>query len=101
MHISVNQLSGQRNHSLMNTHTKVQWALPKTRIPYDFSSYVGRTELDILIFASERKSELFNTALIMKFSSKEKSHDGVLCALHYEFISCKPMILKLKCAMVS
>ncbi len=25
----------------------VQWASPKTRIPYDFSSYVGRTELRI------------------------------------------------------
>ncbi len=25
----------------------IQWASPKTRIPYDFSSYVGRTELGI------------------------------------------------------
>ncbi len=30
-----------------NTLGVVQWASPKTRIPYDFSSYVGRTELDI------------------------------------------------------
>ncbi len=35
-------------HTLYSTHNlDIQWASPKTRIPYDFSSYVGRTELRI------------------------------------------------------
>ena len=72
----------------------VQWASPKTRIPYNFSSCVGHTEVEILFFVARTEIRNFCTALIMRFSSKEVSHDGVLCAFHYEFISCKPVDLK-------
>ena len=72
----------------------VQWASSKTRIPYNFSSYVGHIKVEILFFVARTEIRNFCTALIMRFSSKEVSHDGVLCAFHYEFISCKPVDLK-------
>ncbi len=62
-------------------HRQVQWVSPKTRIPYDFSSYVGHTEVEILFFVARTEIRNFCTALIMRFSSKEVSHDGLLCAL--------------------
>ncbi len=72
----------------------VQWASPKTRIPYDFSSYVGHTKVEILFFVARTEIRTFCTALIMIFSSKEILHYGVPRAFYDKFIPCKLVLLK-------
>ena len=42
---SYESLKPRKEEKLSND--ELQWALPKTRIPYNFSSYIGRIELDI------------------------------------------------------
>jgi hypothetical protein len=79
--------------------TLVQWASPKKGIPYDFSSYVSHTEVEILFFFARTEIRTFRTALIMRFSLKEISHDGVPCAFHDKFISC--MLVDLKRDIIS
>jgi hypothetical protein len=68
--------------------------LHKRKLWYDFNSYVGDTEVEILFFRARTEIRTFCTALIMRFSSKEISHDGVPRTFYDEFISCKLMLLK-------
>jgi hypothetical protein len=77
----------------------VQWASPKTRIPYDSSSNIVRSEKYIWIFVPQKEyqNSRYN-AHTVKSQNKERAN-GVNHALHYKNILC--MLAILKCAIVS
>ena len=64
------------------------WVYIKENYGTVFRSYVGDIEVEILFFRARTEIRTFRTALIMRFSSKEISHNGVPHAFHDEFISC-------------